>query len=440
MRKHISLCLLACASALLLSGCMIKTVDELYMLPKHSDEYNNLQAAIDQTMQQGSGYCAPISGVNQQSVQLADLDGDGEDEAIVFLKDSSEKTLRACIFDQSDGIYRSIATIEGTGTAFACCEYAQLDDTPGLDLILCRQLSDTVSQSMSAYSLHDGHVVELMSTTYSEYTTADLDSDGRKDIFLLRFDTESRMWISELFRYHAGLLEREPEAHLSVGAQSVKRIISGNLMQDVPAVFVASTYEDESIVTDVFAFRNGTFQNVTSSDGLSTQTVRSYFVYASDIDYDGLIELPELISLPASEESGDAYSLIRWFNLDLKNNKTVKMTTYHRFASGWYIVLPEVWENQITISRGEEVLGVQGIVFSRWNDTESPDPIFTVYAFSGEDRNRIAEEDGRFILSEKGDVTYSAKIGTSEWASDLTPQKLKQMFNYIHVDWNSGET
>lgn len=440
MRNRFSMCLLACALALLLSGCMIKTVDELYMLPRHSDEYNNLQAAIDQVMAQGAGYSAPISGINQQSVQLADLDGDGEDEAVVFLKDSSEKPLRACIFDQSDGNFHNIATIEGTGTAFACCEYVQLDDTPGLELILCFQLSDAVSQSMGAYSLRDGHVVELMSATYSEYTTTDLDGDGRKDIFLLRFDTEERTGIAELYRYHAGLLEREPEARLSVGAQSVKRIISGNLMQDVPAVFVASSYEDEAIVTDVFAFRGGSFQNVTSSDGLSTQTVRSYFVYASDIDYDGLIEMPELVSLPNYEESGDAFSLIRWYNLDLKNDKTVKMTTYHRFSAGWYVVLPDRWDEQITISRGEEVCGVQGLVFSRWKGEEPPEPIFTIFAFTGDMRRQISEEDGRFILSEKGDVTYAAQIGTSEWANDLTPQKLKQMFNYIHVDWNSGET
>ena len=440
MRKRVFLCLLTLVLTIFLCGCMIKTVDELYTPPKHSDEYNNLQAAIDQLMTQGANYCAPVSGVNQQSVQLADLDGDGEDEAVVFLKVTSEKPLRACIFDQKDGIYSNIAIIEASGSAFASCEYVQLDDTPGLDLILCKQLSDSVSQSMSAYAMRDGHMIELMSETYSQYTTADLDRDGRKDIFLLRFDTEEPAGVAELYRYREGLLEREPEAYLSVGAQPVKRIITGDLVQEVPAVFVASSYEDDAVVTDVFAFRNGTFQNVTSSDGLSNQTVRSSFVYASDIDSDGLIELPELLMLPSADESGDLYSLIRWYNLDLKNNKTVKMTTYHRFSSGWYVVLPDRWEDQITISRSEEVAGVRGFVFGQWNGTEASEPIFTIYAFSGDDRNQLAEEDGRFILSEKGDLTYAAKLGSGEWAADLTPQKLKQMFNYIHVDWNSGET
>ena len=78
---------------LVLSGCFVKTVDELYTLPKHSDEYNDLQNAIDGLMAQGAAYSAPVSGANQQSVQLADLDGDGQDEAIVFLKTGGDKPL-----------------------------------------------------------------------------------------------------------------------------------------------------------------------------------------------------------------------------------------------------------------------------------------------------------------------------------------------------------
>ncbi len=440
MKKKMFLCLFALLLAVLLSGCMIKTVDELYALPRHSDEYNNLQASIDRVMTQTTNYSAPVSGVNQQSVQLADLDGDSEDEAIVFLKNSNEKPLQVCIFDREGGEYKNVAVIEGSGSAFASCEYVQLDETPGVEIILCLQLSDSVSQSMSVYSLHDGHVVELMSAPYSEYTTTDLDGDGQKDIFLLRFDAEQRNRVAELYRCHEGLLEREPEAMLSSGVQSVRRIISGNLTLNVPAVFVSGNSEDDAIITDVFAFSGGSFRNVTASGDFSMQTVRSYFVYASDIDFDGLIELPELITVPGSDDSGDVYSLIRWYNLDLKGSKTVKMTTYHRFSAGWYLVLPDEWENQITISRSEEVSGVRGFVFSRWKGTEPAEPIFTVYAFSGDDRNQLATMDGRFILSEKGEITYAAELGSCAWARELTQQHLKQMFNYIHVDWNSGET
>ena len=95
--KRMLLAVLAAAMSLVLSGCFVKTVDELYTLPKHSDEYNRLEQAIDQVMSsQNASYTAPVSGMNQQSVQLADLDGDGMEEAVAFLKTTlpSEEAIR----------------------------------------------------------------------------------------------------------------------------------------------------------------------------------------------------------------------------------------------------------------------------------------------------------------------------------------------------------
>ena len=63
--KRMLLAVLAAAMSLVLSGCFVKTVDELYTLPKHSDEYNRLEQAIDQVMSsQNASYAAPVSGMN----------------------------------------------------------------------------------------------------------------------------------------------------------------------------------------------------------------------------------------------------------------------------------------------------------------------------------------------------------------------------------------
>ena len=108
--RSILLAAMALFCVLTLSGCIAKTVDELYALPRHSDEYYELQKAIDGVMTEGVQYAAPVSGRNQQSVQLADLDGDGEDEAVVFLRTTGENPLSACIFDlhhDLEGIFRN---------------------------------------------------------------------------------------------------------------------------------------------------------------------------------------------------------------------------------------------------------------------------------------------------------------------------------------------
>ena len=91
------ICLIALLiAALLLPGCAMRTVDQMYCLPKRTEDHNNLQVAVDAAMVDLE-YCAPLSGENQQTLQSADLDGDGDDEYLLYAKGSSEMPLRIMI-------------------------------------------------------------------------------------------------------------------------------------------------------------------------------------------------------------------------------------------------------------------------------------------------------------------------------------------------------
>ena len=75
-RKRIWLAVLFMA-AILLGGCSMRTIDEMYCLPKRSEGFLNLQSVIDDAMS-GLNYHAPISGDRREPVQLVDLDGNGK--------------------------------------------------------------------------------------------------------------------------------------------------------------------------------------------------------------------------------------------------------------------------------------------------------------------------------------------------------------------------
>lgn len=438
--KKLAVALWSLAAAFCLSGCFFLSVDELYALPKHSDEYNDLQEAIDAAVPAELGYCAPVSGPNQQAIQLVDLDGDGEEEAVVFLKSAGDKPLKAYLFDVIDGHFQHIAVIEGDGSAYESVEYVQLDGKPGLEMVLGRQISDQVLHSLSAYGLYDNRVVELMSANYSSYTTVDLNQGGSTDIVILRPDSEEQSGVAELYRYRDGQMEREPEARMSAGTDAVKRVVTGFLDEGVPAVFVASVLEENSLVTDVFAMKDGAFQNLTGASGDGVQTVGGYYVYATDINSDGLMELPRLELLHSKSADDGGYWLIHWYRLKLDGGTEEQMTTYHNYSAGWYVEIPEAWGSDVTISRKYDAGGMRGYVFSKWRGFDkTPETIFTIYAFSGENRNQLAAENGRFFLGEKGEVAYGASLGTCDWARSLTQEGVMRLFHFVRIDWNSGE-
>ena len=66
---------------LLLSGCMLSaSVEDLYVLPQLPEEYRDLGVQIDEILASGAEYTSPSAGTNLQSVQLVDLDGEGNEE------------------------------------------------------------------------------------------------------------------------------------------------------------------------------------------------------------------------------------------------------------------------------------------------------------------------------------------------------------------------
>ena len=58
MNRIKKLLLLLGVTVLLLTGCNVKVVNEMYCLPKRSEEYNNLQAEIDKVRR------APAAGTD----------------------------------------------------------------------------------------------------------------------------------------------------------------------------------------------------------------------------------------------------------------------------------------------------------------------------------------------------------------------------------------
>ena len=90
-------------SVLLLSGCYSGGIDQYFSPPQPSEEYLQLQELIDEELSSGCEFAAPIQGSFRQSVQFTDLDGDGMDEALVFLR-GPDGTLKIHIYLSVNGV------------------------------------------------------------------------------------------------------------------------------------------------------------------------------------------------------------------------------------------------------------------------------------------------------------------------------------------------
>ena len=438
--KRMACAAVSAALALSLSGCVM-TVDQMYVPPRRSESYRNLQAVMDEFMQD-LDYCAPIAGENQQTVQMADLNGDGLKEVVVFVKGSDEHPLKILIFRLENGEYVPLSVIESTGTAYDQVEYIQLDGKPGLELVVGRQVSDQVMRNLTVYRFPGSQPEQLLTVNYQKFLTLDMGGDGLSDLFVLRPGrTDTDCGVVELFSAQDGTVSKSAEVNLSQSVTQLKRIMTGSLHGGEKAVFVASSVDDESIVTDVYALVDGKLTNVSMSNesGTSVKTVRNYYVYAEDIDGDGVLELPSLISMRWPTEGRSAEErehLIRWYALGADGAEYDKRYTYHNYLQGWYMEVDGKQAGRLCVVPED----TGRFAFSLWDRSFTRlEKLWTVYVLTGEDRSSVAVEDGRFILLKTDTVVYAACLEKAGERAGITQERLINSFFLIQSDWKTGE-
>ena len=427
-------------AGVLLAGCSMQTVDQMYMLPKRSENYSNLQSVIDTAMHD-LAYSAPLAGENQQSVQMADVDGDGEQEYLVFAKGMAHLPLRILVFDKVDDKFLHIDTIESNGASFDQVEYVHMDENPGLELIVGRQVSDQLVRSVSIYTFAGGEAEQLMTANYQKFITVDMNGNGRSELLVLRpGQAASDTGVAELYTMKTGIIERSNEVSMSAPVDKLKRILVGSLQDGKTAVYVASAVEDTSLITDVFTQNDELLTNasLSSEPGTNVQTLRNYYIYADDMDNDGVLELPRLVAMQPLEDTpaGGHSDLILWYAMESNGNTVDKLYTYYDAADGWYLELEESLAKIITVRRLVNVFE-----FYVWDETGTNAwKLMTVYTLTGQNREEQSVVNGRFVLLKTDTVTYAASLEAEAANYQITQDSLIRSFYLIHRDWNTGET
>lgn len=453
MRRRARQFVLLLGMLLLLSGCLSQSGEDFYLVPQLPEDYLALQQTISQVMSSlGAEYAAPSSGSNTQNIQLQDLDGDGEQESAVafFRVPSAEKPLKIYIFRQNQATeeYETAWIIEGDGTAIYSVAFEDLGGDAHRELIVSWQISARV-QSMSAYSLQPGgDAVELMRSGYSKSAVVDLDRDNEKEIVLVQLDTAENNSRAELYNYDNGLMVLTSMAPLSLDITEIQAAKVGSLTDRIPALFISSDFgENGGRITDIIALRDNILTNLTLDEatGRSLATRRYYKDFkdanGTDINNDGILELPIPEALPLAEETGTQMYALHWNQYDLNGQPVQVYTTFHCYEDSWYLILKEDWLGTITAARresGGSNVSDRAVSFYHWMpDAEEPEEFLTIYRLTGANRTYRAETDGRFVLFTGSDVIYAAKFWDTEWDCGMNSDQLRENFNRIKVDWSA---
>ena len=434
--KKCILLLAGLALAAILSGCAVfdSSVEQLFTLPRMAPEYTGLSRQLDSLIAQGYEYAPPSGGRNIQSVQMVDLEDDGRQEALVFLRRSAdEKPLKIIVYrlDGDDSCSR-FCTIESSGTAVDSVYYQDLNGDGRRELIVGWRISADV-QTLAAYSI-EPEPVALMSCGYSRFSIQDLNGDGVPSLLVLRADGEQGP-VAEFYGWQDEQMGVSYRCRLSSSMTALNRgsVVTGMVDRDTPAVFITGVDATSMAVTDVLIYRSEAgLVNVAldKTSGVSAAVYPYRQLAPQDIDGDGVTEIPCPLGDSAAEQTDGLVSWMGWQS-DGRFQQTAK--TYHSPSSGWYVSIPMSWWDW-------EVDAVTGGIQNESQMTLriNGDSVLTIYTITGENRDNRSRMGSRIVLRRQATTVYAGEVYEIAPYYGMDEDLLRRCFSLILGTWNNS--
>ena len=146
--------LLILALAASLTGCLgDASIDELLSAPTLSSRQNAVMSALERELGEQITFVFPSTGTSRAAVQFIDLDSDGNQEAVVFYKDSRGINASMAVLRQEAGGYAVTSVTEGLGDRINSVRFLRSEDeNTGRKVLVEWRSRNAASSSMAVYT------------------------------------------------------------------------------------------------------------------------------------------------------------------------------------------------------------------------------------------------------------------------------------------------
>lgn len=453
----IPICLLCMA----LCGCSLgASVDNMLTPPKLSEEQNEIYQELINSVGKSVKLKYPRNGDYRSAFVIRNIDDEPGDEALVFYESkdirSGESALRLKFLDKSGGNWEAVYDLACPGNEVDSIVFADLgSDTPSVAsetetsalsdrgtsaIILSCTLLNQSEKSVLVLKYKDKKPVELLSSTYSCMSIADLNKDSQNELVIVSVNREMQTASASMYTDSTDGLELLSNTPLYGGAADYIRVTQGRLDENTPALFLDYSKGGGQSGTDVlYCYGSRLFcPNSIGSNpagGLISRQVNDYMaeIYSFDIDKDGFVEIPSTTPLPGYETLTKPEQLcaVQWYTVK-NDNFTLESNSYFSGKYRFALLFPNRWTGVVTAVAdftNNDIIFISYNADVGLNVTESNE-IMRIHAAEKSDKYIPAVSEGEEKIGESEELEFFCTVNKSAETSKLalTESELKDSF------------
>ena len=433
--KKILLVIVSIVLTLSFSSCdtVVLYPESLMQAPVFSEEQKQIYNALNESIGKDFLLQYPITGENRSAIILNDLDEDGKKEALVLYKTSEESDTRINVLSQTNDGWRTVCDVAGYSGEVREIEFCKISDTNEKSVLIGFDQSTFSTNIMLVYNYLDGRLMPLYIRDYSALSVGDIDNDNTDELLVINNNFSSRNAYASVLSIENGQMVNSLESPMNEDVLEYVNIKFSKISDSNPALFVDSKLSSGSLITEVLVYNNGALTNFSYGYDslLIEETMRQTQILSTDIDNDGIIEIPTTLPVKENVLAENAIPLTAWKRFNGLTLETVRISADNQ-NYGYRFYMPENWLNDrviVTDIISNNEWRFMGIGEENMQYTQT---LLSIRVYSTGEIVDTASLKGYTKFFESSTHSYYAYIpenGSEEYL--LTLEQLKQNFNLI---------
>lgn len=354
-----------------LTGCTAFTpqnTNDLLRAPALAGEQAEIQKALSSYLKETPQYKFPKEGSFRSPLLMVDLDGDGQEESVLFYSMSATSTQKErtsnvymAVLKKNDGEWEVVADEPGPAVDVASIEVVDMMGDGTAQLVVGYASSNLGNRKLYLYQFKDGVLESKLFGDYYKYLVGDFTGDGSTGIVVVSAATDQAGMRLNFLKGSNGQFEFAQDAvELYQNFDSCIGIYP-SLDYEGKQILIIDGKVSDMTASQIFYFSSagaGFYSLPDSAAAMVTKTSRnSAWLTSRDIDGDNIVEIPVETKIGEStdillkgDEGNDAsfLSQVDWF--DFTNPEEVaKEYGILDGNYGAYISLPEEWRGEVDI-------------------------------------------------------------------------------------------